>query len=202
MKEIRVGCFITLMLLFLLSYYFTYDEIKAFWWIYISLLAIAALFTTTTTTYNLTLFIIGAILADCIIGAITLFLQNNLFDALFITVHHCIWAYMFFLLYLNSNIREIKWALLGQLAISSLDVNAGIFKLVDKIKKIRKKDIEPICSNINLYGRLLLGNVCIFMASTTASTSTALPFVGAACFNTCVGSVLAFSDDLLQYYDY
>ncbi len=184
--NVMIGIVIALVMMFILSFYYGYAEVKAFWWMYITMLAIVALF---TKTQRLMECIAGALILDAILSAAFLLFRQKLFDAAFLLLHHIIWATAYIYLSGSGSMNTLKIALLGQLCISSLDVLMNMSILCP----LPKKDLIAIGAKLNVYGRMILGNAAI-----ACSGVSWWPII--IIFNSGIGLVLFCADDPTEYY--
>jgi hypothetical protein len=171
-----IGVVITLIFIFLCSFIFEYDEAKALWWIYISLIAIAGIAGPASFRRYAVEFIAGALVADALVGLLFHSIQKKYFDAFFVVLHHFVWGYGLLLL----TPAKIPYGLAGQLAISSLDVFSSASKITGYYNAGQFQAV-------NVVGRLLLGNWMIYLAL----DSTARNLIMA--FNTMIGSALLYN---------
>lgn len=198
-KQFITGMLITLLMFSILSFSYMnygfgmdYDEVKSFWWLFITMVTTVALF---TNTKNMAFIITGSIIIDMLFSSIFLFVMEEYLDSVFILIHHFIWAYLLFYISSSKSEKMIFYTLIGQLNISSLDFVINMFKLAKNINvNIKKIDIQPYLYKINLYGRLLLGNYSIIYVDTNYYHYAAF------LFNCCIGTTLANTDNIFQYY--
>lgn len=201
MSKILFGIIVVLILTYLLILLdFNFCEIKSIWWIFVSIFTLSicahflVIYNDNITANNLVHMLVGLIFGDCIISIIFLLYEYKLYDLLFIITHHFIWALSLYYLVGSSC---IIYALLGQIAISSLDVFINTLNLIENVYHINKKSkkLFNLGNTLNFYGRLIIGNLSI--QTCLNNSNLLLPVLG---FNTVVGSVLLFSNDYWEYY--